>query len=164
MFLLCCCTVAVLSLYRRCVIAVQRSLVLVAFDAWFQRAERVLRVATHSLQTTTINHATTSTPTIIWSTAPLDRELENHHTTGVHLMSKGDSHGQQYNTPYNVVVNRGADVIIVGRGITESENPVEVLVVWCGVVWCGMVWCGVVWCGVVWCGVVWCGVVWCSVV
>ncbi|WVQ95900.1 orotidine 5'-phosphate decarboxylase [Kwoniella sp. CBS 9459] len=36
---------------------------------------------------------------------------------GVGLAAKGDSLGQQYRTPREVVIEAGADVIIVGRGI-----------------------------------------------
>lgn len=43
-------------------------------------------------------------------------------TPGVHLHNKGDALGQQYITPEQAIRN-GADVIIVGRGIYESENP-----------------------------------------
>lgn len=34
----------------------------------------------------------------------------------------GDGLGQQYNSPENVVLNKGCDVIIVGRGILKSED------------------------------------------
>ena len=46
-------------------------------------------------------------------------------TPGVNMASKGDSLGQQYVTPTNAVLERGADVIIVGRGITRAENVAE---------------------------------------
>lgn len=45
-------------------------------------------------------------------------------TTGVNRKSAGDSLGQQYQTPASAV-SRGADFIIVGRGIYAAEDPVE---------------------------------------
>ena len=47
-----------------------------------------------------------------------------HMTPGVKFEQKSDNLGQQYNTPENAV-GRGADIIIVGRGITEAENQIE---------------------------------------
>ncbi|KAL9934544.1 hypothetical protein V8E36_006319 [Tilletia maclaganii] len=41
-------------------------------------------------------------------------------TPGIGLDVKGDSRGQQYLTPDEVVRNRGCDVIIVGRGIYSA--------------------------------------------
>ncbi|KAL7642133.1 UNVERIFIED_CONTAM: hypothetical protein RMT77_006693 [Armadillidium vulgare] len=46
-------------------------------------------------------------------------------TPGVSLDASSDSLGQQYVTPETAVNEKGADVVIVGRGITGSENPVE---------------------------------------
>lgn len=46
-------------------------------------------------------------------------------TPGVNLASEGDALGQQYKTPMRVI-GGGSDVIIVGRGIYESEDPVKV--------------------------------------
>lgn len=37
----------------------------------------------------------------------------------------GDAQGQRYNTPWRVVVERGCDVVIVGRGIVNAEDPAE---------------------------------------
>jgi len=45
-------------------------------------------------------------------------------TTGINLGSKGDNLGQQYNTPASAVA-RGADIIIVGRGIYAAPDPVQ---------------------------------------
>lgn len=47
-----------------------------------------------------------------------------HFTPGVHLDSKGDGKGQQYNTPAYVFTNLGTDFIIVGRGIYRAEDAV----------------------------------------
>jgi len=48
-----------------------------------------------------------------------------HFTPGVSLQSSGDSLGQQYTSPEEVIRNRNCDVIIVGRGIYKAEDPVE---------------------------------------
>lgn len=47
-------------------------------------------------------------------------------TPGVGLDSRGDSMGQQYRTPKEVITDSGCDVIIVGRGIYGKGNVVDV--------------------------------------
>lgn len=46
-------------------------------------------------------------------------------TPGVALDVSGDSLGQQYRTPHEVVHDRGCDVIIVGRGIYGDGTNIE---------------------------------------
>eukprot|EP00300_Choanocystis_sp_HF-7_P038347 c5517_g1_i1.p1 GENE.c5517_g1_i1~~c5517_g1_i1.p1 ORF type:complete len:489 (+),score=126.17 c5517_g1_i1:31-1467(+) len=46
-----------------------------------------------------------------------------HFTPGVKLAKGTDALGQQYNTPLTAV-EQGADVIIVGRGVTDAKDPV----------------------------------------
>lgn len=46
-------------------------------------------------------------------------------TPGVKMDSKKDSLGQQYDSPECAVLKKGADIIIVGRGITADKSPLD---------------------------------------
>lgn len=41
---------------------------------------------------------------------------------GIHIAAASDALGQQYKTP-EVAIQAGADIIIVGRGVTEASDP-----------------------------------------
>ena len=47
-------------------------------------------------------------------------------TPGIHLDEKGDSLGQNYNTPEKAK-SRGTDIFIIGRGIYKASNPLKEL-------------------------------------
>lgn len=55
-------------------------------------------------------------------------------TPGVQLNKSSDDLGQQYNTPEDVV-NSGGDLIVVGRGITKSENKLDAVLEYKKVLW-----------------------------
>ncbi|XP_017276118.1 uridine 5'-monophosphate synthase isoform X2 [Kryptolebias marmoratus] len=48
-----------------------------------------------------------------------------HMTPGVQIQAGGDSLGQQYTAPEEVIYSKGSDVIIVGRGVLEASDRLE---------------------------------------
>lgn len=46
-------------------------------------------------------------------------------TPGINLDSEGDSKGQVYNSPEEAFLECGIDIMIVGRGIYQSDNPAD---------------------------------------
>lgn len=46
-------------------------------------------------------------------------------TPGINLESDSDKLGQQYVTPEKAILENGSDIIIVGRGITKANEPLE---------------------------------------
>ncbi|KAL0963760.1 hypothetical protein UPYG_G00313130 [Umbra pygmaea] len=48
-----------------------------------------------------------------------------HMTPGVQMQTGGDDLGQQYSSPDDVILNKGSDIIIVGRGILGASDRVK---------------------------------------
>lgn len=48
-----------------------------------------------------------------------------HFTPGVHIASERDTLGQQYVSPEKAILERDTDIIIVGRGIYEADDPLN---------------------------------------
>lgn len=48
-----------------------------------------------------------------------------HIMPGVQFCESGDKLGQQYTSPEKAILSNKCDIIVVGRGITSSENPVQ---------------------------------------
>ncbi|XP_019853579.1 PREDICTED: uridine 5'-monophosphate synthase-like [Amphimedon queenslandica] len=53
-----------------------------------------------------------------------EREDILYMTPGVNIDKEGDRLGQQYHSPEEVIIRKESDIIIVGRGIYESADPV----------------------------------------
>ncbi|XP_063824785.1 uridine 5'-monophosphate synthase-like [Ostrinia nubilalis] len=56
-------------------------------------------------------------------------------TPGVQLESTKDDLGQVYNTPEKVMLEKGADVVVVGRGILSAKNPAAEALVYKEALW-----------------------------
>ncbi|KAJ8730275.1 hypothetical protein PYW07_017313 [Mythimna separata] len=56
-------------------------------------------------------------------------------TPGVQLESSKDDLGQVYNTPEKVILEKGADVIVVGRGIVAAKSPEAQAVIYKDTLW-----------------------------
>lgn len=56
-------------------------------------------------------------------------------TPGVKLESSKDDLGQIYNSPEKVVLENGADIVVVGRGIVASKNPETEAVLYKDTLW-----------------------------
>lgn len=58
-----------------------------------------------------------------------------HFTPGVNISDSADNLGQQYNTPQYVIDELGSDVIIVGRGIYHSDDPITMAELYRNIGW-----------------------------
>ncbi|XP_061713754.1 uridine 5'-monophosphate synthase [Cydia pomonella] len=56
-------------------------------------------------------------------------------TPGVQLETSGDSLGQIYNTPEKVILEKGADIAVVGRGIVAAKSPETQAIVYKDALW-----------------------------
>lgn len=46
-------------------------------------------------------------------------------TPGVNIKSLADDLGQKYQNPSDIILTKGADIAVVGRGIYQDANPAE---------------------------------------
>ncbi len=46
-------------------------------------------------------------------------------TPGIQFSKKNDAHGQQYMTPEQAIIKNKTDIIIVGRGIIQADEPLN---------------------------------------
>ena len=56
-------------------------------------------------------------------------------TPGVKIEEGSDGLGQNYNSPEYVVLEKGADVAVVGRGIIKSQNPEKAAILYKEKLW-----------------------------
>lgn len=56
-------------------------------------------------------------------------------TPGVQMEVKQDDLGQQYNTPEHAVIHLGADIVVVGRGITKAQDPLVMAAKYQEILW-----------------------------
>lgn len=46
-------------------------------------------------------------------------------TPGVNIKNSNDNLGQKYQSPNDIILTKGADIAVVGRGIYQDVNPAE---------------------------------------
>lgn len=56
-------------------------------------------------------------------------------TPGVQLECSKDDLGQVYNSPEKVILENGADVVVVGRGIISAKSPISQAVIYKETLW-----------------------------
>lgn len=56
-------------------------------------------------------------------------------TPGCHIDTTSDGLGQQYSGPNEVVINKGADIVVVGRGILRSKDIRASAELYCNQLW-----------------------------
>lgn len=46
-------------------------------------------------------------------------------TPGVNIKKTDDTLGQKYQNPSDIILTKGADIAVVGRGIYQDDNPAK---------------------------------------
>jgi orotidine-5'-phosphate decarboxylase len=56
-------------------------------------------------------------------------------TPGVNIKNSNDNLGQQYQSPSDIILTKGADIAVVGRGIYQDKNPAKAAEVYKNLLW-----------------------------